>query len=347
MFGQPGAGKSFGVKEVIKSVLGSFGKGLKKDWRPIEANLSQFKDQSDLSGIFDDVRDMIISGDIPAVLFDEFDCALDKQALGWLKYFLAPMQDGKYLQSGSVRSLGRAIFVFIGGTSSTFEDFTGGSMSSKKDDESQGQTNDAKSLQKQKRAIKDKEAKKPDFVSRLSAHINVAGPNESGNDKDDKMWVMRRAMLLRSMLERRLGTKDKADKSISVDETLLTALLKHSKIPHGSRSMELLLQMSRLSEGQKFDLSALPSNNQLGMHVDLGEFQEDLATACFEQEFRPIDTVLYNRQMWCTWEAKRNAAKREAQPMASDETSSPQGKEQLDGRGEESGVGQSVINLDA
>ncbi|CVK97935.1 uncharacterized protein FMAN_12105 [Fusarium mangiferae] len=347
VFGQPGAGKSFGVKEVIKTVLSSFGKGLKKDWKPIEANLSQFKDQSDLSGIFDDVRDMIISGDIPAVLFDEFDSALDKQALGWLKYFLAPMQDGKYLQSGSVRSLGRAIFVFIGGTSSTFEDFTGESINSKKYDESQSQTNDAQSLQKQKRAIKDREAKKPDFVSRLSAHINVAGPNKSGNDKGDKMWVMRRAMLLRSMLERRLGTKDKADKSISVDETLLTALLKHKKIPHGSRSMELLLQMSRLSEGQKFDLSALPSNNQLGMHVELGEFQGDLTTPCFEQDFRPIDTVLYNRQMWCTWEAKENAAKGKAQPMASGETSAPQGKEQLDASGEESGVGQSVINLDA
>ncbi|KLP05920.1 related to pathway-specific regulatory protein nit-4 [Fusarium fujikuroi] len=345
VFGQPGTGKSFGVKEVIKTVLSSFGKGLKKDWKPIEANLSQFKDQSDLSGIFDDVRDMTISGDIPAVLFDEFDSALDKQALGWLKYLLAPMQDGKYLQSGSVRSLGRAIFVFIGGTSSTFEDFTGESINSKKDDESQSQTNDAQSLQKQKWAIKDKGAKKPDFVSRLSAHINVAGPNKSGNNKDDKMWVMRRAMLLRNMLERRLGTKDKADKSISVDETLLTALLKHEKIPHGSRSMELLLQMSRLSEGQKFDLSALPSDNQLGMHVDLEEFQKDLATACFEQDIRPIDTVLYNRHMWCTWEAKENVAKSKAQPMPSGETSSPQRKEQLDISVEESGVGQSVINL--
>ncbi|KAF5713741.1 pathway-specific regulatory nit-4 [Fusarium globosum] len=347
VFGQPGAGKSFGVKEVIKTVLSSFGKGLKKDWKPIEANLSQFKDQSDLSGIFDDVRDMIISGDIPAVLFDEFDSALDK-ALGWLKYFLAPMQDGKYLQSGSVRSLGRAIFVFIGGTSSTFEDFTGESMNSKKADESQSQANGAQDLQqKQKRAIKDKQAKKPDFISRLSAHINVAGPNKSDNDKGDEMWIMRRAMLLRSMLERRLGTKDKADKSISVDETLLTALLKHEKIPHGSRSMELLLQMSRLSEGQRFDLSALPSDNQLGMHVELGEFQGDLTTPCFEQDFRPIDTVLYNRQMWCTWEAKKIAAKTKAQPVASDKISAPQGKEQLDGSGEGSGAGQSVLNLDA
>ncbi len=31
---------------------------------------------------------------IPLVFWDEFDTSLDGRPLGWLRYFLAPMQDG-------------------------------------------------------------------------------------------------------------------------------------------------------------------------------------------------------------------------------------------------------------
>ncbi|KAL6354936.1 hypothetical protein LRP88_12294 [Fusarium phalaenopsidis] len=118
VFGQPGAGKSFGVKEVIKALLNH-----DKDWEPIEANLSQFLQYSDLVRVFDKVRDTALKGETPVVLFDEFDSGFDGKDLGWLKYFLAPMQDGEFLDSGFVRPLGRAIFIFIGGTSSTFREF--------------------------------------------------------------------------------------------------------------------------------------------------------------------------------------------------------------------------------
>ncbi|KAF4332068.1 pathway-specific regulatory nit-4 [Fusarium beomiforme] len=304
VFGQPGSGKSFGVKEVIKAVL------YDKDLEPIEANLSQFVEYKDLVGIFDSVRDISSKGKrIPVVLFDEFDSEFGGKSLGWLKYFLAPMQDNQYLYNGAIRSLGRAIFVFIGGTSSTFEDF---SLVEEVTHQGAGGNSGKKAERKRAEKIKekilaDKQAKKPDFISRLSAHINVAGPNETvksdqGNNSQgnqgDQMVIMRRAILLRSLLERRLDLKDKV---IEVDETLLMALLKHPKIPHGSRSLELILQMSRVSSGQRLGPSALPPDSQLGMHLNLKDYKESMKTRLRETEFRPIDIMLYNKMRWAAW----------------------------------------------
>ncbi|KAI8713537.1 hypothetical protein NCS52_01298400 [Fusarium sp. LHS14.1] len=332
VFGQPGAGKSFGVKEVIKALLNH-----DKDWEPIEANLSQFLHYSDLVRVFDKVRDTALAGETPVVLFDEFDSGFDGKDLGWLKYFLAPMQDGQFLDSGFVRPLGRAIFIFIGGTSSTFSEFKYGTEVTPADLEAakqyardkaaaeeeavrassngRGSENDAfkatteatKATEATKTAEKnvrdlaaklltndDKKAKKPDFVSRLSAHINVKGPNKS--DDGDKMFVMRRAMLLQGQLRKHF----KADpKEIHVDDTVLNALLNHKEFPNGTRSIELILQSSRLSGGRRFESSDLPSDEQLSMHVGgVKAFHELVDKPIAVEDVRPVDIDLYNKLMW-------------------------------------------------
>jgi hypothetical protein len=56
-----------------------------------------------LTDALDKVKSASHKGDMPLVFFDEFDCALEGKQLGWLKYFLAPMQDGlfyKYSKDG-------------------------------------------------------------------------------------------------------------------------------------------------------------------------------------------------------------------------------------------------------
>jgi hypothetical protein len=303
VFGQPGSGKSFGVKQVIKAILGDKYKGM------IEANLSQFVELSDLVKIFDDVRDTHLKGGIPVVMFDEFDSSFKGQRLGWLKYFLAPMQDGEYLHSGMNRSLGRAIFVFVGGTSSTFREFSHvDQIDQPANNPPLGDQDARQELDKIKLAnIKldkisdDKQAKKPDFISRLSAHINVAGPNKSKGVHGDEMWIMRRAILLRSLLERRLGLQDR---SIGVDETLLITLLNLDEIPNGSRSLELILQNSDLSRGERFQPSALPSNEQLSMHLDIGRFKTAMRDRLQGPDFRPIDPILYRKLKWARWKGK-------------------------------------------
>lgn len=117
VFGTPGSGKSFGVTEVASTVA----PGLIEK---IDFNLSQFQSISELVSAFHKVRDISLLGKLPLVFFDEFDSDFHGR-LGWLKYFLAPMQDGVFREGDTIHPIGKAIFVFAGGTSSTFQDFRG------------------------------------------------------------------------------------------------------------------------------------------------------------------------------------------------------------------------------
>ncbi|KAJ4320699.1 hypothetical protein N0V84_005763 [Fusarium piperis] len=290
VFGQPGAGKSFGVKKVIEAVLKDCG----KNSEPIEANLSQFQEYSNLVGVFHKVRDTALKGQLPVVLFDEFDSEFGGRALGWLKYFLAPMQDGTFLDSGSVRPLGRAIFIFIGGTSSTFKNFDQPPLPRQDDENPPGGQNNPPA--RRRPTAEERQVKKPDFVSRLSAHIDVRGPNQN-EDGNDEMYIIRRAIILQNLLERRFGV---GVGDIKVDDTVLNAFLRHERFPHGTRSIELILQMSRLSGLRRFESSDLPSDDQLSMHVgDIAAFSGLIDSEPIDMaRIRPIDVSLNNKWMW-------------------------------------------------
>ncbi|RBR25735.1 uncharacterized protein FIESC28_01488 [Fusarium coffeatum] len=262
VFGSPGAGKSFGVKEVIKTMLPD-AKG------PIEVNLSQFMNHSELLSTFHNIRDMALAGDMPVVMFDEFDSVFEQQELGWLKYFLAPMQDGYFLEDGQQRSLKKAIFIFVGGTSSNWAEFTQGM--DKDADQRPGSPAGGDVKTEKEKEDKDKKAKKPDFVSRLSAYIDIRGLNKMGNN--DEMYKVRRAMILRSTLAGRL---DLRGKDIPIDGRVLNALLEQEKFRHGARSISLILQMSALSGRAGFEASALPSDEQLAMHLDVAKFKDNI-----------------------------------------------------------------------
>jgi len=256
VFGPPGSGKSFGIKQLALSLKPG-------EIEVKEFNLSQIRSFEGLLSAFHQVRDIALRGRIPLVFWDEFDCDFERN-YGWLRYFLAPMQDGEFQQGDLPHPIGKAIFVFAGGTSASLEGF--------------GKDGDETQL---------RAAKVPDFLSRLKGFLNVLGPNPRVG-VDDPHYVLRRAVMLRSMFERSAGhllKDDKEDKNLlQIDEGVLRALLLTATYKHGARSMESILAMSKLDGKTRFDRSSLPTKAQLDLHVDGHNFLALVHQLTFDDE---------------------------------------------------------------
>ena len=239
VFGPPGSGKSFGITQLALSLRPG-------EIEPREFNLSQLRSTDELLSAFHQVRDIGLSGKIPLVFWDEFDSAHEGK-FGWLRYFLAPMQDGKFQQGDLAHPIGKAVFVFAGGTSETLDSF-------------------GKELNEEEKRV----AKVPDFVSRLKGYLNVLGPNPQAG-AEDPYYVLRRAILLRSMLSRDAKHVLRHGE-VQIDSGVLRALLLTRTYKHGARSMESVIAMSQLEGKTRFERSSLPTEAQLDLHVDGQDF---------------------------------------------------------------------------
>ena len=88
-------------------------------------------------------------------------------------------------------------------------------------------------------------AKLPDFTSRLKGYVDVLGPNQRRDESGeavagDKYYILRRAILLRGMLQRDAAhviTKGE----LKIDSGVLRAMLETRVYKHGARSMESVI----------------------------------------------------------------------------------------------------------
>ena len=243
VFGAPGAGKSFAVQQVVKHI----GETTKGRFRTdlLSFNLGQFKSLDDLPAALHLVRNECLSPEIPIVFFDEFDSAFNGQPFGWLKFFLAPMQDGEFYHAGQTYKMGRAVFVFAGGVNRSFEELNG-----------------------RVRNPGFCEAKGPDFISRLKVHLNVQGINRPEEEADQLRYILRRGILLRAIVRKKLGLKKDQEERDLLHPSVAKALLGVDRFKHGVRSLDAIIKMCTARQGHPIGPSDLPSMDQLEMHVD-------------------------------------------------------------------------------
>ena len=270
VFGPPGAGKSFGVKQVAKALEQSGSRAIET----LTFNLSQYRSPDELAAAFHLVRDVVLRGKVPLVFFDEFDTALADTPLGWLRYFLSPMQDAEFLDRGTPHPIGQSIFVFAGGTCGSYEEFARPFL--RKDDPG---------FDSEK--VKDfRDSKGPDFLSRLRGTLDIPGldlyaeydaygPTEAF--PCEAAILLRRANILASQLKEKAPGLADAGKTLQVSEPVIRALLHLPKFAHGNRSFEALLDISHLAGQTRFTPSLLPSNAHAALHANAGQLMQLLA----------------------------------------------------------------------
>ena len=186
------------------------------------------------------------------------------------------MQDGKFQSGQLTHTLGKSVFVFAGATSWDFEHF-----GPAPEPVNAAEAAELKALSAANAAYREARLngqmefrlkKGPDFVSRLSGHINVLGPNPGLKynfltsqwdlpDPTDITFPVRRALLLRSFL------KAKESDTLDIDRDLLNALLRQPRYRHGARSMEKTVEPLRQKHAT-LRPAQLPPPQVLAQHLE-------------------------------------------------------------------------------
>ncbi|KAK5115878.1 hypothetical protein LTR85_009472 [Meristemomyces frigidus] len=239
--GPPGSGKKFTTSNVADYIAGD---------RPVQKltyNARLLKTE-DLVAACHTIRDSTASGLLTIVSFENFEAILEPSN-ELLNDFLVVMRDGNFTDRGHIRSLGSPLIFFIvnsehgtlAGTPTPITPTVGEFKHPTVIDETQ-------------------------LLDYLHGIVRVTGPNQTS--AQDKTFSIRRAIMLRQLLKQRFPHLEASNGTMNVEEGVLHALLLVPSYKHGLRSLEKIVSTSRLSGRSKFDVSALPPEEQIQLHVD-------------------------------------------------------------------------------
>lgn len=256
LFGPKGSGKSFAAMQVAETASGE------QIVQKFRFDLGQFRSVDDLVVAIQSVRDCSLEGRLPLVYVNGFDTRLSGTSLYWLPHLLPIMLHGRFFDHGESRPVGAAVFLLGATTFRSYEDF-------------------------QRRAAEGSEtlAGAEDFLGCLGGFVNMLGPDCV--DDDDRLYPVRRAVILRTLLEEREPNL-KLEEEISIDESVVDGLLMVPTYRRGVRSLISIISMSRLNGCCHFERAALPPEAQLHLHVEYGTFMKYMSGRILPESVREL-----------------------------------------------------------
>jgi hypothetical protein len=306
VFGSPGNGKSFAVQQILREVY----KGI-KEVEFLEYNLAQFSQPSDLTDAFRQIQNVALSGRMPVAFWDEFDTQRDNMPLGWLSYFLGPMQDGKFFVDRSLRTLPQCIFIFAGSMFPSFGAMSILDRAARHRGIKVVCTDKVPACEKTLNVEPDGKvgrfscddwlkAKGSDFASRLTGVLDISGISPSSSIKilkatvneegvspenfeglmypalpsDEEGYLVRRALAIRYICAKHARWLFDENNQLAIADSVVEAILqKGEDYEHGMRSLESIFLMSSLHGRVKIDKSVVPTSSQLRIHAGQGLFK--------------------------------------------------------------------------